>query len=99
MKNVPKHMQGKTRCRKCLSSSNDPLGLVGIEFAFGTHALAIDNWLCMIGVSFYKLFPTALHCGQPALSLYVYTNFCKVQSVDDNCGEWVECIGVASGCS
>ena len=22
----------------------------------------------------------------------------KVQSMDDNCGEWVECIGVASGC-
>ena len=23
---------------------------------------------------------------------------CKVQSMDDNCGEWVECMGVASGC-
>ena len=22
---------------------------------------------------------------------------CKVQSMDDNCGEWVECMGVASG--
>ena len=22
----------------------------------------------------------------------------KVQSMDDNCGEWVECMGVASGC-
>ena len=21
-----------------------------------------------------------------------------VQSMDDNCGEWVECMGVASGC-
>ena len=25
-------------------------------------------------------------------------NLCKVQSMDDNCGEWVECIGVASEC-
>ena len=23
---------------------------------------------------------------------------CKVQSMDDNRGEWVECMGVASGC-
>ena len=23
--------------------------------------------------------------------------FCKVKSMDDNCGEWVECMGVASG--
>ena len=23
---------------------------------------------------------------------------CKVQNMDDNCGEWVECMGVASGC-
>ena len=22
----------------------------------------------------------------------------KVQCTDDNCGEWVECMGVASGC-
>ena len=22
---------------------------------------------------------------------------CKVKSMDDNCGEWVECMGVASG--
>ena len=25
-------------------------------------------------------------------------NLCKVQSMDDNCGEWVECMSVASGC-
>ena len=25
-------------------------------------------------------------------------NLCKVQSMDDNCGEWVECMCVASGC-
>ena len=24
-------------------------------------------------------------------------NFAQVQSMDDNCGEWVECMGVASG--
>ena len=23
----------------------------------------------------------------------------QVQSIDDNCGEWAECMGVASGCS
>ena len=26
------------------------------------------------------------------------SSMCKVQSMDDNCGEWVECMGVASGC-
>ena len=25
-------------------------------------------------------------------------NFAQVKSMDDNCGEWVECMGVASGC-
>ena len=25
-------------------------------------------------------------------------NLCKVKSMDDNCGEWVECMGVAGGC-
>ena len=25
-------------------------------------------------------------------------NLCKVQSMDDNRGEWVECMGVSSGC-
>ena len=28
----------------------------------------------------------------------ILINLCKVQSMDDNCGEWVECMGVASGC-
>ena len=27
-----------------------------------------------------------------------FTSRGKVQSMDDNCGEWVECMGVASGC-
>ena len=26
------------------------------------------------------------------------SHFAKVNSMDDNCGEWVECTGVASGC-
>ena len=25
-------------------------------------------------------------------------NFAQVKSMDDNCGEWVECMGVVSGC-
>ena len=25
-------------------------------------------------------------------------NFAQVKSMDDNCGEWVECMGVASAC-
>ena len=32
-------------------------------------------------------------------TLVIHTlNFAQVQSMDDNCGEWVECMGVASGC-
>ena len=27
-----------------------------------------------------------------------YTKYAQVKSMDDNCGEWVECMGVASGC-
>ena len=30
--------------------------------------------------------------------IWVMVGLCKVQSMDDNCGEWVECMGVASGC-
>ena len=30
-------------------------------------------------------------------SIYLL-NLCKVQSMDDNCGEWLEYMGVASGC-
>ena len=33
----------------------------------------------------------------PQLSSILF-NLWKVQSMDDNCGEWVECMGVASGC-
>ena len=29
--------------------------------------------------------------------IYIYIH-AQVQSMDDNCGEWVECMGVASGC-
>ena len=32
----------------------------------------------------------------PQLSSILLT--CKVQSMDYNCGEWVECMGMASGC-
>ena len=28
----------------------------------------------------------------------IYMNFAQVKSMDDNCGERVECMGVASGC-
>ena len=41
------------------------------------------------------LLTTPIHfTHSPQLS----SNLCKVQSMDDNCGEWVECMGVASGC-
>ena len=29
---------------------------------------------------------------------FKYFKLVKVQSMDDKCGEWVECMGVASGC-
>ena len=32
-------------------------------------------------------------------SIVIHTfNLCEVQSMDDYCGEWVECMDVASGC-
>ena len=35
----------------------------------------------------------------PQMSIVIHTlNFAQVKSMDDNCREWVECIGVASGC-
>ena len=30
--------------------------------------------------------------------IYIYINFAQVKGMYDNCGEWVECMGVASGC-
>ena len=39
------------------------------------------------------------HRFHPLSTIDIHTfNLCKVQSMDDNCGEWVEWIGVASGC-
>ena len=38
------------------------------------------------------------HTFHPLSTNVIHTfNLCKVQSMDDNCGEWVECMGVASG--
>ena len=37
-------------------------------------------------------------CGANQPQGHSKTCMCKVQSMDDNCGEWVECMGVASGC-
>ena len=31
------------------------------------------------------------------MDLYIDVN-AQIQSMDDNCGEWVECMGAASGC-
>ena len=39
------------------------------------------------------------HTFYPLSTIVIHTfNLCKVQSMDDNCGEWMECMGVASGC-
>ena len=39
------------------------------------------------------------HTFHPLSTIVIHTlNFTQVQSMDDNCGEWVECMGVASGC-
>ena len=44
----------------------------------------------------HLLTTTPIHSiHSPQLSTILY--LCKVQSMDDNCGEWVECMGVASG--
>ena len=35
------------------------------------------------------------HTFHPFSTIVIHTlNLCKVQSMDDNCGEWVECMGV-----
>ena len=42
---------------------------------------------------------TYLLLTHPLSTIVIHTfNFAQVQSMDDNCGEWVECMGVASGC-
>ena len=39
------------------------------------------------------------HTFHPLSTTVIHTfNLCKVQSMDDNCGEWVECMHVANGC-
>ena len=44
----------------------------------------------------YASLPPTLHNCHPYFELVCV---CKVQSMDDNCVEWVECMGVASGCA
>ena len=39
-----------------------------------------------------------LPLATPCKDILKKKKLCKVQSMDDNCGEWVECMGVASGC-
>ena len=37
------------------------------------------------------------HTFHPLSIIVIHTfNLCKVQSMDDNCGEWMECMGVVS---
>ena len=36
--------------------------------------------------------------GVSYIEMHREPHTCKVKSMDDNCGEWVECMGVASGC-
>ena len=39
------------------------------------------------------------HTFHPFSTIVIHTlNFAQVKSMDDNCGEWVECMGVASEC-
>ena len=39
------------------------------------------------------------HTFHPLSTIVIHTfNFPQVKSMDDNCGEWVECMGVSSGC-
>ena len=50
-------------------------------------------WVWLLGVVVRR--PHTFH---PLSTIFINTfNLCKVQSMDDNCGEWVECMGVASG--
>ena len=39
---------------------------------------------------------TPIHSTHSTIVIHTF-NLCKVQSLDDNCGEWVECMGVVSG--
>ena len=49
------------------------------------------------GVSLFYGYP--YFKGSLLFTIVIHTfNFAQVQSMDDNCGEWVECMGVASGC-
>ena len=40
---------------------------------------------------------TPIHSTHSTIAIHTL-NFPQVKSMDDNCGEWVECMGVASGC-
>ena len=44
--------------------------------------------------------PTSItHTYHPLSTIVIHTfTFAQVQSMDNNCGEWVECMGVISGC-
>ena len=51
-------------------------------------------------IYFLTTTPTShTHTVHPLSTSVIHTlNFAQVKSIDVNCGEWVECMGVASGC-
>ena len=61
-------------------------------------------WVWLVGVVSSEIYHRVsrlykiIHTFHPLSTIVIHTfNLCKVQSMDDNCGEWVECMGVASG--
>ena len=68
-----------------------------------TVLLADEVIVYVVNTIYYELIHMYIRiyrvCLIPLSTIVIHTfNLCKVQSMDDNCGEWVECMGVASGC-
>ena len=64
-----------------------------LQQKFETLTNSFVEMLCLTN------FEIVVNTFHPLSTIVIHTfNLCKVQSMDDNCGEWVECMGVASGC-
>ena len=81
-----KHLKNEQKSRDAAAKSTDTRGV-------GISSMRKSIYLL-------KTTPTShTHTFHPLSTIVIHTlNFAQVKSMDDNCGEWVECMGVASGC-
>ena len=82
--------------RKTFLKMNKKVGML-LQKSTDTRGVGISSMRKSIYL--LKTTPTShTHTFHPLSTIVIHTlNFAQVKSMDVNCGEWVECMGVASG--